>query len=77
MYSVFGRAVTKNPDGTVTVKAEFVDDRTGQSIRIQDYTGATLIAVRTAIGTDLAALVAAQTDIALSTAVIGKLLGSV
>lgn len=77
MFSVYGRAVVANPDTTVTVKADLVDDRTSQTVRVVTYTAANVNAVRALIAADLAAMVAAETDAQLSVAVVGQLLGSI
>lgn len=77
MYSVYGRGVTKHADGSVTVKAEFVDDRTSRTVRIADYTGPTVNDIRWQITQALQSLVTSGTDAALEAAVVGQLLGSI
>lgn len=77
MYSVYGRGASKNADGSITIKVDIVNDQTGASVRVQAYTGASVKDIQEQIRSDLQAMVAAQVDVALSTAVVGKLLGSI
>lgn len=80
MYQAIGRKVNKNGDGSITVKVEILDDRTGASVRFQDYTLAAAgfaQALRAAVNADLRTLVAAETDATLNAAIVNVQLGSV
>lgn len=77
MYHAVGRGAQKNADGTVTIKVEFVDDRTDKMLRFETYTATSLQVVQEQISRDLRSLVAAESDTALSTAVVGQILGSI
>lgn len=79
-YSAIGRKVNKNADTTITVKVEILDDRTGNSVRFQDYTlpaAGFAAALRAAIVADLKALVAAESDATLNAAIVNVQLGSI
>lgn len=80
MYQALGRTVVKNANGTISVKVEIVDDRTGQTAGFRDYTLPQIgfsASLRAAVKTDLQALVAAETDAALSAAIVNVQLGSI
>lgn len=77
MFQALGRAVTRNPDNTFTVRVEITDDRTGTSVGFRSYTVATKAALMQLILTDLQALKAAENDAALNAAIVGQLLGQI
>ena len=80
MYQALGRGVMRNPDNTISVKIEIVNDRTGETVRFQDYTLPAVgfaLALRGAIKADLQALVAAETDATLNAAIVNVQLGSI
>lgn len=79
-YQAIGRGVVRNANNTISVKVEIIDDRTGQSVRFQDYTlpqVGFVAALRAAVRGDLQALVAAETDAALNAVVVNVQLGSI
>lgn len=80
MYQALGRAAHRNADNTITVKVEIVDDRTGDTVRFQDYTlpsAGFKVALLQAVRADLQQLVANETDAALNAAIVNVQLGSV
>lgn len=80
MYQALGRTVVKKPNGEIAVKVEILDDRTGQSAGFRDYSIPQVgfsASLRAAVQADLQALVAAETDAALSAAIVNVQLGSI
>jgi hypothetical protein len=77
MFQALGRAVTRNPDTTFTVRVEITDDRTGTSVGFRSYTVASKPALMAAILADLQALKAAENDATLNAAIVGQLLGQI
>lgn len=77
MFTAIGIGVRKNPDTSVTVKARITDDRDQSVKATREYTANTVLAIRALIQIDLDALKAAETDGALTLAVVGQVLGAV
>lgn len=77
MFQAIGRAATRNPDNTFTVRVELIDDRTGGTVRLQSYTVGTKQALLAAILADLQALRAAENDAALNASIVDQLLGQI
>lgn len=79
-YLALGRTVFRNANTTITVKIEIVDDRTGNSVRFQEYNlpaAGFAAALRAAVKADLQALVAAESDATLNAAIVNVQLGSI
>lgn len=75
MFQAIGRAATRNPDNTFTVRVELIDDRTNVTVRLQSYTVASKVDLLAAVAADLKALRAAENDAALNAAIVDQLLG--
>lgn len=74
-YSAIGLGATKNGDGTITVKAQIVNDADGHVVEVlKPVTGATLAAIRAALQAAVDAKVDAENDQALNAAVVGRVL---
>lgn len=77
MFTATGLGVRKNPNLTITVRVQVVDDRTQRVIDTLEYTGPTVVNVIGQIRADLQARANAETDATLTAAVVGQVLGTV
>lgn len=77
MFQAIGRGVQKNSDNTITVKVEFLDDRTGRQQRVETYTVDSIESLRKRVTVDLQALKAADQDFVLTNAVVGVIIAEI
>lgn len=75
-YSAIGLGATKNGDGTITVKAQIINDSDGGRVVevLKPITGANIAAIRAALQAAVDAKVDAESDQALNAAVVGRVL---
>lgn len=77
MLIATGINVIKNADGSITIRADVIDDQTGKKVFTHDYQGKDINAIKADILADMKSWKKIITDKDLIDQVVGQVLGSV
>lgn len=77
MFQAIGRAVQRNRDNTLTVKVEFLDDRTQKTVLVESYVVQTVAQVKPLVVAALRSLKDAEQDVTLNLAVVNVLIAEI
>lgn len=77
MFTATGRSAKKFPDGTFEVRVELTDDRTGKTVRFENFTGNNQAEVKQQVRQALRALRDAEEDASTSAAFVGVIIDTV